>query len=166
VKSVADQNNRTMRKLRSDALWHTFTPGQQRKIQQWLFDGHFSYARTRGLMKSELGLCCALSTIGPMYHHLAELRANDALLTIQDAAGQVAEAGVDVEKLRSANEVLLATGMFTELQRSNDTKAIIALGKLAVQYKSRENQKARYDLLRRRLEASLKETGKTGLDRP
>jgi hypothetical protein len=155
-----------MRKLRSDALWHTFTPDQQKKIKQWLFDDHFSYGKTHALMKSELGLTCALSTIGPMYHHLAELRANDALLNVHDAAGHVVEAGVDVEKLRSASEVLIATHMFTELQRCKSVKTITALGRLAVQNKSRENQKARNDLARRRLEAALNGTGKSGVNRP
>ena len=155
-----------MRKLRSDALWHTFTPAQQKKIQQWLFDDHFSYGKTHALMKSELGLSCALSTIGPIYHHLAELRANDALLIAHDAAGHVVGAGVDVEKLRSASDVLIATHLFTELQHCTGIKEITALARLAVQNKSRENQRARNDLARQRLKASLNGTEKTGLNWP
>jgi hypothetical protein len=88
-------------------------------------------------MKSELGLSCALSVIGPMYHHLAEWRANDALLNVHDAAGQVLEAGVDVAKVRSASEVLIATQLFTELQHCTGSKEIIALARAAVQNKSR-----------------------------
>jgi hypothetical protein len=147
-----------MRKLRSDALWHTFTPAQQKKIQQWLFDDHFSYVKTHALMKSELGLTCALSTIGPIYHHLAELRANDAFLTAHDAAGQVLDAGVDVEKLRSASDVLVATRLFRELKNKAGVREIVALARLTHHTESREIRHSHGNSILDRLKLSRLQT--------
>jgi hypothetical protein len=141
-----------MRKLRSDAVWHTFTHEQQKKIQQWLFDDHLSYQKTHQLMKAELQLSCALSTIGPIYHHLAELRANDALLSIHDAAGQVTNAGVDVEKLRSASETLIAARLFRELKDRASVKEIAALARLTLQSESREIRQTRSQTMLERLQ--------------
>src|ERR1700684_2970909 len=103
-----------MKKLRSDSRWHAYTPEQQKKIEQWLFDDHLGYQKTRERMKTDLGLTCALSSIFNLYHYLAERRADNAFLNAQDLAGQVADSGVDLEKLRSASQVLIAARFFRE----------------------------------------------------
>jgi hypothetical protein len=135
-----------MRKLRSDALWHTFTAEQQKKIQQWLFDDHFSYQRTRELMKTELGLTCALSTLCNIHNYLDELRSDSAWLNAHDLAGQVIDSGANLEKLRSASQLLLASRFLQTVTHRGSVQEIATLGRLMLQHESQEISRTRTDL--------------------
>ena len=143
-----------MRKLRADARWHTLNPEQQKKIQQWLFDDHLSYQKTHELMKAELGITCALSTIGPMYRRLAESRADDVFFSAHDLAGQLANSGLEVAMLRSASEKLIAARLLQVLHKGGTVKEITALARLTLQTESREIRQEQRDITLERLRLS------------
>jgi hypothetical protein len=147
-----------MKKLRSDARWHTLTPEQQKKIEQWLFTDHFSFRKTHQLMKTELGIQCALSTIGPMYHYLDDLRADSAFLNAGDFAAQTLNSGASFEKLHSASKLLLASRFLRSMTENADTADIVRLGRLMLQHESSEILQDRMALLAQRFDISRAES--------
>jgi hypothetical protein len=135
-----------MKKLRSDALWHTFTLDQQKQIEQWLFDDHLSYQQTRERMKTELGLTCALSTMHQIHRYLSDLRADSAFLNAHDLADHVVDSGVRLEKLRSASELLLASRFLQTVTAKAPVQEIATLGRLMLQHQSRDIRRTQTDL--------------------
>ncbi len=89
-----------MRKLRSDALWHKLTPDQKNQVQHWLFVEHLGYAQTHDRIQKELGIACALSTIGPMFHYLQEMRSHEREAILQKLTDVITEPGADLERVR------------------------------------------------------------------
>src|ERR1700722_566756 len=90
-----------MRKLRSDALWHRLTLEQQNQIQHWLFVERLGYMQTHARMQKELCLNCSLSTIGPMYHYLNELRSHERETILQTLTDVITEPGADIQGIRT-----------------------------------------------------------------
>jgi hypothetical protein len=117
-----------------------FHPVQQKKIQQWLFDDHLSYRKTHELMKTDLGITCSPSAIAPLYHYLAELRADNVVLNAQNLAVQMSNSGIDVEKLCSASRMLIASQFLQKVTHGASIPEIVALGRLMLQSDTRNIQ--------------------------
>ena len=139
-----------MRKLRSDALWHKLTPDQQARIEHWLFVEKFSLAKTHALMRTELGIQCALSIIGPMYHYLNELRSHERETILQKLTEVITEPGTNLNLIRTDSLTVITNHLMQRCVDNGDIREIAALGRVMVQGEERDIQRDRVNLLRER----------------
>jgi hypothetical protein len=140
-----------MRKLRSDALWHKLTPEQQNQIQHWLFFEHLSYEQTHRLMQMRLGITCALSIIGPLYHHLKEVRSGEREAMLEKLTDVITEPGADLAGVRADSLAVITKRLIERSQARDSTKEIVALGRLMVRSEAREIDRDRVELARESL---------------
>ena len=115
-----------MRKLRSDALWHKLTPEQQNQVQHWLFVERLGYVQIHGRMQEELGIACSLSTIGPMYHYLAELRSHERETILEKLTDVITEPGADIQGASFYNYLTYSSSFhaLTAVQRESFLKGM------------------------------------------
>ncbi len=140
-----------MRKLRSDALWHRLTPDQQNQVQHWLFVEHLGYAQTHERIQKVLGIACALSTIGPMYHYLKELRSQEREAMLQKLTEVITEPGADLAGIRTDSLAVVTKRLMKRAWERDNTKEIVALGRLMVRSEAREIAHERVELARESL---------------
>ena len=137
-----------MRKLRSDALWHKLTHEQQNQIQHWLFVERLGYMQTHARMQKELCLNCSLSTIGPMYHYLNELRSHERETILQTLTDVITEPGADIQGIRTNSLTVITKRLLDRSVERSDTTEIAALGRVMFQGEARELERDRLELAR------------------
>ena len=140
-----------MRKLRSDSFWHKLTPDQKSQIQHWFFVDNLSYAQTHSRMRTEMGVTCALSAIGPLYHHLSELRSHEREAILQKLTDVITEPGVDLTGIRAGSLAVINRQLLERAARRDDSGEIAALGRVLVRTEGREIERERLELMRERL---------------
>ena len=140
-----------MRKLRSDALWHRLTLEQQNQIQHWLFVERLGYVQTHARMQKDLGLNCSLSTIGPMYHYLNELRSHEHETILQTLTDVITEPGADIQGIRTGSLTVITKRLLDRSVERGDTTEIAALGRVMFQGEARELERDRLELAREKI---------------
>ena len=140
-----------MRKLRSDALWHKLTSEQQNQIQHWLFVERLGYVSTHERMQKELGITCSLSTIGPMYHYLSELRSHERETILQRLTDVITEPGADLKGIRTDSLAIITKRLMDRAMERDDTTKVAALGRVMLQGEGHELERDRLELAREKL---------------
>ncbi len=140
-----------MRKLRSDARWHKLTPEQQNQIQHWLFVEQLGYVQTHDLMQKQLGITCALSTIGPLYHYLKEVRSHEREAMLQKLTEVITEPGADLAGVRADSLAIINKRLLVRSMERDNTREIVSLGRVLVRSEAREIERDRVELARESL---------------
>jgi hypothetical protein len=141
-----------MRKIRSDAFWHKLAPKQQKQIEQWFFIENISYRAVRDRMRKKFGVSCALSAIGPMYHHCRERRSQEREAVLERLTEIVVEPGSHLKHVRTDTMKAIAGRLFRRAVAQDDTMRVSALGRVMMQADARENDARRVELVARKFE--------------
>ncbi|MDB6020859.1 MAG: hypothetical protein JWQ04_716 [Pedosphaera sp.] len=141
-----------MKKLRSDALWHKFTPEQQDKIQHWFFVEHLSYTAVHARIRDEFGIKCSRSILSPMYQHCKELRSHEREAMLQKLTEVITEPGADVSRVQNDTLTLITGRLLHRSLVHGDTAEVAALARVMFQGESRAIERDRLDLAREQLE--------------
>ncbi|MDB6021844.1 MAG: hypothetical protein JWQ04_1701 [Pedosphaera sp.] len=149
-----------MKKLRSDALWHKLTPEQQAKIQHWFFAERLSYSAVHARMRNELGITCARSILGPIYHYCNDLRSNDSEAIREKLTEAITEPGADLSRVRIDSLTLITGQLIQKAHPGGNPRHIAALGRVLLQAQSRELERERLELMQERI--SLRRTMTAG----
>ena len=151
-----------MRKIRSDALWHKLTPEQQAKINHWFFVENLSFRAVHERIGKELGIRCALSIIGPMYHHCNKLRSHERETILQGLTNVITEPGINLNMVRNDSMNVVASRLLRRsMENDGPSTEIAKLGKVVLEGQGRDIQQQRLDLLAKqvdlkRMESQLK----------
>ncbi len=114
---------------------------------------HLGYAQTHDRIQKELGIACALSTtIGPMFHYLRKKCARmNAKAILQKLTDVITEPGADLERVRIDSLAVITKRLLNRSWERDNTKEIVALGRLMVRSEAREIAHERVELARESL---------------
>ncbi|HZV34417.1 MAG TPA: hypothetical protein VFB72_07545 [Verrucomicrobiae bacterium] len=130
-----------MRKIRSDALWHKLSPEQQKKIERWFFDEHLSYRVVRERLRTDFGVTCALSAIGPMYRHCKELRSRERDATLDRLTEILTDPRSDLRRIPTDSVATITACLMHRAIVQDDPKTVAALANVIMQGQSHEIQR-------------------------
>lgn len=122
-----------MRKFRSDALWFKLSPEQQKKIEHWFFVENLSYRTVHGRMRTELGVTCAVSTVGVMYHHCNKLRLQERTATLDKLTEILTDRRSDLRRIPTESLAAISGCLMQRALIMDDPKTVALLANVMMQ---------------------------------
>ncbi len=122
-----------MSKLRSDSAWAVLLPEQRETLEEWLFEENLGYKEALERARTEFGITASLAGLADYYRWLAQERMQRELLDVKRVAGEIDEAGTDLDELGAAAMTLVAKRMLQLAVTSpGKVKELVSLGRLLV----------------------------------